>query len=49
MLGLQGLQLTQQRVIFGIGNLWIVEDVILMFVVAQFLAELLDLDRGIFH
>ena len=49
MLGFQRLELAHQRVVFGVGDLRIVEHVILMFVVAQFLAELLDLDRGIFH
>ena len=42
MLGLQGLQLAHQRVVFGVGDLRMVENVILVFVMAKFLAELLD-------
>ena len=49
MLGFQGLQPAQERVVFGVGDLRSVQDVILVFVVAEFFAELLDLDRRIFH
>ena len=37
------------RVVFGVGDLGRVENVILVLVMAQFFAELLDLERGIFH
>src|ERR1019366_2463134 len=49
VLGFQGLEPAHERVIFGVGDLRSVEDVILVFVVADLFGKLLDLDRGIFH
>jgi len=49
MLGFQGLEPAQERVIFCVRDLRIIEDVVLVFVVAEFFAELLDLDHRIFH
>jgi hypothetical protein len=49
VLGFEGLEPAHERVVFGVGNLGSVQDVILVFVVAELFRELLDLDRGIFH
>src|ERR1035438_5503054 len=49
MLGLQRLEPAHQLVVFGVGDLGSVEDVVLLLVVAQLFGELLDLARGIFH
>ena len=49
VLGFQGLEPAHERVVFGVGDLRSVEDVVLMFVAAELFAELLDLARGIFH
>src|ERR1019366_9130753 len=49
VLGFQPLEPAHQRVVFGVGDLGSVEDVVLLFVVAELFGELLDLGRGIFH
>src|ERR1035438_7837022 len=49
MLGFQRLEPAHQRVVFGVGNQRSVEDVVLLFVAAEFFSELLDLYRRIFH
>jgi hypothetical protein len=49
MLGFQGLEPAHELVVFGVRDLRVVQDIVLVFVVAEFFAELLDLDHRIFH
>ena len=43
MVGLEFLELTQQGVKLGIGDFWVVEDVVPLFVMANAVPELLEL------